>query len=90
LPTNFYANFGVLLKICLPRRMLSPSGPVGIVAGSGATQAFDESTAWPGLGGAPKLTELVEIRMRAERINATANAHLMAITRSMETVLQKV
>ncbi len=64
--------------------MLSPSGPAGIVEGSGATQAFAESAACPGFGGAPKLGELVENNMRTEKPKATTNPHRMAITRIMD------
>ena len=58
--------------------MVSPNGPAGIVAGSGATQAFEESAAC-GVGGAPKLIELVENKMRAEKAKATTKPHRMAI-----------
>jgi hypothetical protein len=64
--------------------MLSPSGPAGIVEGSGATQAFAESAAWPGLGGAPKLTELAENKMRTKKTKAATKPHRMAITRIMD------
>src|ERR1700733_4459455 len=84
LPTYFSANFGVLLKTRMPRRMVSPSGPSGIVAGSGATQAFAESAACPGFGGAPQLIELVKRNRTAERTDAATNPHRMAITRSMD------
>jgi hypothetical protein len=63
--------------------MLSPNGPAGIVAGSGAIHAFEESAAC-GAGGAPKLTELVENNMRTEKANAITKPHRMAITRIME------
>ena len=57
---------------------------MGIVAGSGATQAFGESAACPGFCGAPKLTELVENRIRAEKAKTTINPHRMAINRIMD------
>jgi len=63
--------------------MLSPNGPAGIVAGSGATQVFAESAACPGFGGAPKLAELVENRMKAEKHKAATNPHRMAISRNI-------
>ncbi len=59
----FLGIFGRVIKNCMPSRMLSPSGPSGIVEGSGATQAFAES-ADCGVRGAPKLTELAENRRR--------------------------
>jgi hypothetical protein len=62
--------------------MLSPSGPAGIVAGSGATQAFEESGAC-GVRGAPKLIELDENKMSAEKAKAMIKPHRMAITRVM-------
>jgi hypothetical protein len=63
--------------------MLSPSGPVGIVAGLGATHAFEESAAC-GVRGAPKLTELVENKMRTEKAKAMIEPHRMAITRIID------
>jgi hypothetical protein len=63
--------------------MLSPSGPAGIVAGSGATQAFEASGAC-GVCGAPKLIELDENKMMAEKAKATSGPHRMAITRIMD------
>jgi hypothetical protein len=64
--------------------MLSPSGPAGIVAGSGATHAFGESAAWPGFGGAPKLVELDENKMSAKKTKAMTKLHRMATTRIMD------
>jgi hypothetical protein len=49
-----------------------------------ATQAFAESAACPGFGGAPRLTEFVENTMRAEKAKTMTNPHRMAITRIMD------
>jgi hypothetical protein len=62
--------------------MVSPNGPAGIVVGSGATQAFEESAAC-GTGGAPKLIELDEHKMRTEKAKAMTKPHRVAITRFM-------
>jgi len=43
LPTYCAAYFGVSLNTRRPKRMLSPKGPSGIVARSGAVQVFAES-----------------------------------------------
>src|SRR5580704_2907160 len=88
LPTYFSAYFGVSLKTCMPRRMLSPSGPAGIAEVSGATHFFAESAAC-GVRGAPKLTELVENKMNTENANATTRPHRTAITRIMDILLRE-
>src|ERR1700686_4760949 len=63
--------------------MLSPIGPAGIVAGSGATQVFGESAAC-GVRGAPKVTEPPENKMRMESVKTATNPLRMAITRFMD------
>src|ERR1700722_17692967 len=88
LPTYFSAYFGVSLKTCMPRRMLSPSGPAGIVEVSGATHLFEESTAC-GVCGAPKLTEFAENKMKTEKTATTVNPQRMAIARIMDMLLQE-
>src|SRR5580692_2013694 len=89
LPTYFSAYFGVSLNTFMPRRMVSPSGPAGIVDTSGMTHAFAESAVWGGFGGAPKLLELVESERTAARAAAAANPVRTAMGRLMISILRK-